>query len=226
MSSAEPPSPPPDHPSGPPVPVRVAGRSRPRPRPRDGGESGELDRGGDVDAVAYESIRALARRAIGPHGARHTLPPTAVANEAFLRLAAAADEPMDHRRLVAAAARAVRSVLVDHARARGRLRRGGDRLRVPLSNDALASPRPVVDALELDDALSTLARFDPRAASVVELRFFGGLGIAQTARCLDVSTATVERDWRFARAWLHRTLVGGPGESAADREADRPESTA
>jgi len=165
---------------------------------------------GEADAATYAGIRRIARRALGPGAQRHTLPPTAVANEVFLRLTAAGVDRRDHASLLAMAVTAVRSVLIDHARRRSRRKRGGDLTRLAVSPDHIPAPEPRVDVVDLDEALASLAAHDPRAASVVELRFFGGLGVEQCARCLDVSPATVERDWRFARAWLHRAL-GDPG---------------
>lgn len=174
---------------------------------------------GATDAMTYAGIRRIARRALGPQAHRHTLPPTAVANEVFLRLTASGVDRQDHASLLAMAATAVRSVLIDHARRRNRRKRGGDLTRVDLPADLIPAPEAPVDMVDLDEALAALAAHDPRAASVVELRFFGGLGIDQCARCLDVSPATVERDWRFARAWLHRVLACS--EAAHDPHAPR-----
>ena len=105
------------------------------------------------------------------------------------------------------AARAMRQVLVDNARSKGAAKRGGDWRRVTMAGIADADkPFGAIDTLALDDALTRLAEIDPRVASVVELRFFGGLTIADAAEALDVSTATVESDWAFARAWLKREI--------------------
>ena len=171
-----------------------------------------------VDAwlpLVYDCLRELAGQALRRERAAHTLQPTALAHEAYLRLAGGrAVDCRDETHFLAIAAHAVREVLVDHARRRQALKRGGDRARVTLAlGDVLDREQrggaDVIDLLALDEALVTLATLNARAARVVELRFFSGLSIDETARALGVSSGTVDVDWRFARAWLSRELEGG-----------------
>ena len=135
---------------------------------------------------------------------------TALVNEAYLKLVdqkAAGYESRGH--FFGVAAKAMRSILVDYARRRGAVKRGGDRGRVPLDDAMAAFEQRELDLGELDTALTRLAELDDRKSRVVELRFFGGLSIDQTAEALGVSHATVERDWDFAKAWLYRELDDG-----------------
>lgn len=135
----------------------------------------------------------------------HTLQPTALVNEAYLRLVGATVAWQDRAHFFAVAATTMRRVLVDHARARGRLKRG--HRPVSLEDSLIIAPDRADDFLVVDDALDRLASHDARAARVVELHYFGGLTYEETAEALGVSAATVDRDLRFARAWLHRELV-------------------
>jgi RNA polymerase sigma factor (TIGR02999 family) len=139
----------------------------------------------------------------------HTLQVTALVNEAFLRLTGARQlQWQDRAHFLGIAARLMRRVLVDHARARGYQKRGGDVRRVALDETVLVSSGPVIELLALDRALDVLALADPRKGRVVELRFFGGLSVVETAEVLHVSTDTVKRDWRLAKLWLLRELEG------------------
>ena len=141
----------------------------------------------------------------------HTLQPTALVHEAYLRLFdQTAVEWEDETYFYGVAATTMRRVLVDHARRHKRQKRGGERQRVPLDVDALASDPARLDLVELDEALSRLASISPRRARVVELRFFGGLGVDDTARVLEISPATVKREWDSARAWLLLQLGTNP----------------
>ena len=180
--------------------------------------SGLLDRAsaGDEGAagrlleLVYEQLRALAASYLRGERAGHTLQPTALVHEAFLRLQAGSPvRYQNHTHFFAVAARAMRQVLVDHARRRAAAKRGGDPERVTL-DDGLQlggdAESRVIDVLALDEALERLGKLDERQARVVELRFFGGLTIDEAARVLEVSTDTVEDDWAMARAWLKRTL--------------------
>ncbi len=171
-------------------------------------------RGGDraaLDAMAsavYEELRTLAASYMKRERAGHTFQPTALAHEAFLRLMGQRAIPHDDRaHFMALAAQAMRRILTDHARRRGAAKRGGDPVRVTLSGLAAADADFDVEAL--GDALEKLATLDERKARVVDLRFFGGLSIEETADVLGVSPATVKTDWAFARAWLHRALTEG-----------------
>jgi len=158
-----------------------------------------------LDAL-YATLRDIARRHMRHERANHTLQPTALVHEAVLRLLGRetlAFEGREH--FLRAASRAMRRVLVDHARARRAAKRDGG-VRVTLHDDAGASASPDVDLLALDEALDRLAAVEPRWAQVVELRFLLGLEVDEAADVLGVSSATVKRDWRFARAWLEREL--------------------
>ncbi|MEZ6197071.1 MAG: sigma-70 family RNA polymerase sigma factor [Planctomycetota bacterium] len=163
---------------------------------------------GDPDAadrllpLVYDELRRLARREMARRDGPQTLEPTALVHEAFMRLAAAQGAGFEHRRhFFDVAAKAMRRLLVDHHRAKGRLKRGGERDRVPL-DEALPADPVRGDLVALDAALSRLEALHPEHARVVELRFFGGLDVAETAEVLGVSDRTVKRHWRFARAWL------------------------
>ena len=172
--------------------------------------------GGDKSAVdrllplIYDDLRGLAVGAMRSERRGHTLQPTALIHEAYLRLV---DQTRvqwrDRAHFFAVAATVIRRVLVDHARGRGAAKRGGGRERVSLDQADPVAESPDVDVLALDEAMNRLAGFDARKSRVVELRFFGGLGIDDTAEVLGVSHATVERDWSLARAWLFRELDGG-----------------
>lgn len=163
----------------------------------------------EAEARLYELLRNELRRLAdvqmrGRPG--HTLQPTALIHEAWLALFRSERDYASREHFLAFAARAMRSVLVDHARRHGRQKRGGDRERVPLDQALEIYARTPSDLLALDDALARLAGEDERQARVVELRFFAGMTIEETARALSVSAATVERDWKLARVWLERSL--------------------
>ena len=139
--------------------------------------------------------------------AGHTLQTTALINEAFLRLVVGPRVRLrDRAHFFALAARLMRHTLVDHARAKQNLKRGGGLRRVSLSDAFVSSPLRGKDLIALDDALDTLAALDPRRGRVVELRVFGGLSVEETASVLGVSAQTVMRDWKLARVWLRREL--------------------
>jgi RNA polymerase sigma-70 factor (ECF subfamily) len=154
---------------------------------------------------AYLELREVAERLLGRERADHTLQPTALVHEAWLKLGTAGPFG-DRTHFVAASARAMRRVLVDHARGRGRYKRGGQWQRVALDGLRTAEEDGEVDLVELDVALSELEQAAPRQARLVELRFFGGFEVDEAAALLDVSPITAARDWRFARAWLARRL--------------------
>lgn len=168
---------------------------------------------GDPAALAralpliYEDLRRQADRFLRRERADHTLQATALVHEAWVRLAGQSEATFENRgHFFAIAATAMRRILVSHARERGRLKRGGKRPRVELDESALVSAEPDVDLPALDDALNRLSQLDERLARTVELRFFGGLSVDETATALGVSTPTVKRDWALARAWLKREL--------------------
>lgn len=158
--------------------------------------------------LVYDQLRHLAARQLAGERAGHTLSPTALAHEAWLRLADDASlAPDDRRQFFAIASRRMRQVLVDHARRRDAAKRGGPAREAitlsALSDDSTGG----VDALALDQALTQLEEADPRKARVVELRYFGGLDMAEVASVLGISRATAQRDWDVARAFLHQALA-------------------
>ena len=170
---------------------------------------------GDDDALEQlmplveAELRRLARGYMGRERRGHTLQATALMNEAFLRLTDARSiRWQDRAHFLGISARLMRRVLVDHARARGYRKRGGGSLRVTLDDALIASPDPAFDVLALDRALEALVKADSRKGRVVELRFFAGLSVEETAEVLHVSPDTVKRDWRLAKLWLLRELQG------------------
>jgi RNA polymerase sigma factor (TIGR02999 family) len=165
--------------------------------------------------LVYAELRRQAARAMGGERADHTLQPTALVHEAYLRLFDAPASFESRAHFVRVAARAMRNVLVDHARARGAQKRGDGRERVALDGVLAAYEERDLDVLALHEALERLLELDEPLGRLVELRFFAGLSIAQTAEVLGSSTATVERHWRVARLWLRRELGAAP-EPAGD----------
>jgi RNA polymerase sigma factor (TIGR02999 family) len=158
--------------------------------------------------LVYSELRRQARRALRREGEGHTLQATALVHEAWLRLDGQHDARWESRaQFLAVAAQMMRRVLVDHARTRRALKRGGGETQVTLgdADNAVAAP-DAVDVLALDDALARLAILDPRKARLVELRYFAGLSIPEAAAALDISPATVGREWAVARMWLRREL--------------------
>lgn len=159
--------------------------------------------------IVYDELRRLAHRYMLGERPDHLLNTTALVNEAYFRLVDLDSLSWkDRNHFFAIAAQQMRRILIDYARSRKALKRGGDAQPVPLEEGMLAESPASVDLLALDEALNHLKSFDPRKSRVVELRFFGGLTIEETASALDVSPDTVMRDWRFARSWLRRELAG------------------
>ncbi len=158
--------------------------------------------------LVYDELRRIAAGLMTHERDDHTLQPTALVHEALLRLLEgdALSHAPNRAYLFAAAARAMRQVLVDHARERSALKRGGDRTRVPLDDVLERFEERHLDVLALDEALARLAALHPRHSEVVTLRFFGGLTVAEVAQCLGVSVGTVEADFRKASAYLRRQL--------------------
>ena len=170
---------------------------------------------GDSSAAArlfplvYEELRALAARKLTHERFDHTLQATAVVHEAFLRLIDQKECGWTNRaHFMAVAARAMRQLLIDHARAKRSAKRGGRWKRVTLSEPSNPEQADTVDLLALDEALTKLTALDERMSRIVELRFFAGLTIAETSEVLGVSTTTVEDDWSMARAWLIQAIGG------------------
>jgi RNA polymerase sigma-70 factor (ECF subfamily) len=159
--------------------------------------------------IVHEELRRIARNHMRREPLGHSLQATALVNEAYMRL-------VDYKRMqwrnrahfFAVSAQLMRRILVEHAR-RHNLKRGGGIRHIPLEETALPSVARSEDLIVLDDALSRLATFDARMAQVVELRFFGGLSVEETAEVLKISSVTVMRDWSSARAWLYREITGG-----------------
>jgi len=157
--------------------------------------------------LVYNELRALAESYLQRERPDHTLQATALVHEAYVRLIKQEDVEWKNRaHFFAVAALAIRRVLVDHARAHQRVKRGGDRERVHLDEDAAFVVDPDPDLLAIDEALKKLAGLHQRQAKIVELRFFGGLSLKDVARFLGVSHRTVDGDWSMARAWLRREL--------------------
>ena len=157
--------------------------------------------------LVERELHRLARAYMRRERQGHTLQATALVNEVFLRLAHTGNPRwQDRAHFVGIAARLMRQVLVDHAQSRGYRKRGGGVMRVPLENAPLITPEPGLDVLAVDRALEAFAKIDPRKSQVVELRFFGGLSVEETAEVLGISVETVKRDWRVAKLWLAREL--------------------
>jgi RNA polymerase sigma-70 factor (ECF subfamily) len=165
---------------------------------------------GAIDALlplVYDELRRLAAYYMKSERAEHTLQPTALVHEAYAKLVGLDVDWQDRVQFFKAAAQAMRRVLVDHARAKASTKRGGDSPTLSLAEASLAGVAPVeTDLLDLDRALDKLATVDERKAQVVELHFFGGLSFEEAGQALGISRATVDRDMRMARAWLHAEL--------------------
>jgi RNA polymerase sigma-70 factor, ECF subfamily len=166
---------------------------------------------GELIALVYDELRRIASGLMRRERSGHTLSPTAVVHEAVIRLLGDAvfDKATDRSFLFASAARAMREVLVDHARRRAAERRGGRRRRVPLDGVLDYFEGQGLDVIAVHEALDRLAEWNPRQSQVMTLRYFGGLTVQEVAESLGVSVVTVERDWRLARAWLGGQLEGG-----------------
>jgi RNA polymerase sigma-70 factor (ECF subfamily) len=157
--------------------------------------------------LIYAELHRLARRHMRQAGPGHTLQTTALVNEAYLRLVRQQQVNWQNRaHFFAVSAKSMRHILVDMARGRGRQRRGGDAVQLSLDEAFLFSPGRAAELVALDEALTSLAALDERKSRIVELRFFGGLTLEETAEVLTVSHATVEREWKRARAWLSSEL--------------------
>ena len=165
--------------------------------------SGDAEAGEVLVSAVYSELRRLAAHYLRDERPDHTLQPTALVNEMFLRLFQA--QPVEWRNrahFFAVAAQQLRRILVNHARDRHAKKRGGKQVKVELREDAGISEPREQDLLELDDALTRLGHIDPRCAQVIELRFFGGLTETEIAEALGISVSSMKRDWTFGRAWL------------------------
>ena len=159
--------------------------------------------------LVYEELHRVAHRYMADERAGHTLQTTALVNEVYLRLVDVRGVSWQNRaHFFAICARTMRRILIDFARSRQYQKRGGEAVSVALDDALGVSAQPAADLVALDDALKGLGKLDPRKTQVVELRFFGGLSVEETAEVLKISPDTVMRDWKFARAWLARELSG------------------
>ena len=165
--------------------------------------------------LVYDELRRIAAGYISRERPGQTLQATALVNEAFVRLASERPRPFANRQhFVAIAALSMRQILVQRARARKAAKRGGAPVRVTLQEDLASAEAPDIDVLALDEALTRLAALDPEQARIVELRYFGGLTVEETAEVIGVSPATVKREWAMARAWLKRAIDCAPEDGA------------
>jgi RNA polymerase sigma-70 factor, ECF subfamily len=165
-------------------------------------------------SLVYDELRRLAGRYMRRERQNHTLQPTALVHEAYLKMFERQPENWQSRaHFLGIAARVMRQILVDHARGHTREKRGGGEQKVQLDEDLVFAPERSLEILKLDETLQRLAKLDPRQARVVELRFFGGLTVEETADVMGISPKTVKREWSLAKAWLHGELrpshVGG-----------------
>lgn len=165
--------------------------------------------------IVYQELRQIARYNMRREAADHTLQPTALVSEAYLRLFGSKVDWQNRAQFFGVAARTMRRILVDHARGRNTQKRDGGR-RVDLDEAFLVAPDQVEDVLALDTALEKLARNDARQAKLVELRFFAGMTLEEAADSLGISVRTARRDWNFARAWLYREISSHRAESQED----------
>lgn len=158
----------------------------------------------------YDELRRVAANYLRGERSNHTLQPTALVNEAYLKLIDISNISWQDRvHFFAVASNVMRQILVDYARARATDKRGGAAQTISLNEAISFSKESEVDLLSLNDALDRLAKLDPQQARIVEMRFFGGLSVEETALVLGFSTRTVKREWSFAKAWLHKTLQSG-----------------
>lgn len=173
---------------------------------------GDREAGERLLPQVYDELRRQAARHLRRERRDHTLRPTALVHEAYLRLVGQRGEWQSRRHFLAVAAEMMRRILVDHARSHSRTKRGGEWVRVALDDagELAVETTPDIDLLLLEDALQELRAIDPERERLVELRFFAGLSIEDTAAVLEVSPSTVLRDWRVAKAWLFRRIHEGP----------------
>ena len=177
-----------------------------------GGDQAALEK---LMPLVYAELHRLAKRYMGHEQAGHTLQTSALVNEAYLRLVDAHGVRWQNRaHFFAVSAQIMRRILVDFARARQNLKRGGGARQVTLDEGLIVSPESGADLLALDEALEKLAVLNPRQSKVVELRYFGGLSEAEAAEALNVSPRTIRHDWSLARAWLYRELSRGGDDDA------------
>jgi RNA polymerase sigma factor (TIGR02999 family) len=179
-------------------------------------EAGDPTASAELLPLVYDELRKLAAARLAEEKPGQTLQPTALVHEAYVRLVGGSHSQDWNGRghFFGAAAEAMRRILIEAARRKGRAKRGGDLARQNLSGIDLAAPEPPNDLLALDEALARLTAVDPQAAEVVRLRFYAGLPLPEVARVLGVAPRTADRAWAYARAWLHHAVAGGsdPGD--------------
>ena len=171
-----------------------------------GGDKAALDQ---LIPIVYEELRRQASNYLRRERPGHTLQTTALIHEAYVRLVDQKNVHWQNRaQFFGIAAQLMRRILVDHARTKHRAKRGGSAVRVSLTDTTAVTKDANLDLIEIDEALNRLAKIDEQQAQIVEMRFFSGLSVEETAAALNISPATVKRDWRVAKAWLHRSLAG------------------
>jgi RNA polymerase sigma factor (TIGR02999 family) len=188
--------------------------------------------GGDKEALkrlisaVYPEMRRIARQQLARQNKDHTLQSAALANEAYLKLIRARGIRCENRtQFFALCAQVIRQILVDHARSHNYAKRGGGAQRIPLDEALLGTRARGVEVLALDEALASLAAVDARKARVVELRYFGGLSVEETAEVLNISQETVHRDWGMAKAWLFRSLSPTSAIKQNSSKSDRRDTS-
>jgi RNA polymerase sigma factor (TIGR02999 family) len=183
----------------------------------DAAAAGDPKAAADLLPLVYDELRKLAAARMAPESPDHTLQPTALVHEAYLRLVRIdASRPWNGRgHFFAAAAEAMRRILVESARRKQTEKHGGGHRRLNMADVEPAAEGPDLDLLALDEALNRFARSDPRKAELVQLRYFAGLTIEQAARVLGISTSTADNDWAYAKSWLRVALDGRPNGSSS-----------
>ena len=178
--------------------------------------NGDEEALGQLICAVYPELRRMARQHLQRRQPGHTLESAALANEAYLKLMRAGGIRCENRvHFLALCSQIIRRILVDHARARGYAKRGGRAERVPLDGVVLGAQARGIEILALNEALEALAKLDARKARVVELRYFGGLSVEETAEILGATPVRVKRDWQRAKAWLYGVLTGGADPSGS-----------
>jgi len=184
-----------------------------------GGNKAALDQ---LMPLVYKELRRLARHYLRKERHNHTLQSAALVNEAYVRLVDYSNlRWQDRAQFFGLAAQLMRRILIDHARKHHYAKRGGGAHKVPLDGAAVLSDERASDLVALDDALTSLAEMDPRKSQVVELRFFGGLNIEETAEVLNISSMTVQREWRWAKAYLHQEIGKGSSDGTGTLAENR-----
>lgn len=178
-------------------------------------EAGHPRAAQDLLPLVFQQLRQLAAKQMAQERPGQTLDPTALVHEAYVRLVKdpQADNWANRRHFVAAAAEAMRRILVENARRKGRLKHGGGKRRAVVDLDGMQGASPTDDLIALHEALEQFAAHDTLKAKLVELRFFGGLTLEQAAQCLGMSLSTADRNWRYARAWLYAAMAGKSPEN-------------